>query len=208
MIKSQEIDKYIHNVLFKRNNEELTDEDLKKIKKIVLSGRTVNGEKIVYDFSDLIQLENIESCTLEFFDITDEIVSILANLTKLKTLTLNHCKLMLKEIKNGSISSLIISHTDISELAKLKECSNLEMIQFISVGCIDINHFSEVKSLKNVYIYNSEARNFSQIKELPNLEKLGIDGTKIDDECVLDEISGSVDIHNEEGYLLCSELRR
>ena len=62
-----------------------------------------------------------------------------------------------------------------------------------------------MKSLKNVYIYNSETKNFSKIKELSNLEKLGLDGTNIDAEYILDEISNYVDIHKDETYLLRSE---
>ena len=205
MIKTNEIDKYIHNILLKRNNEELTNEDLDKVKKIVLSGQNFDGEKIICDFNDFIYLKNLESCTLEFFDITDEIISILESLKNLNTLTLNHCKFVVNEIKNASISTLIISHVDTSNVPKLIECGNLETIQFISTGIVDITNFTELKSLKNVYIYNSETKNFSTIKELPNLERLGLDGTKIDDEHVLDEISTSVDVHKSENYLLCSE---
>ena len=202
MIKTKEIDKYIHNVLLKRKDTLLTEDDLKIIKRIVLSAVDFDGEKITYDFDDIKQLTNLGSCTLEFFEIDNEIVSSLSSLKRLEELNISHCKFLNSNKISCNLKTLIISYTDLNEFDILEFPEGIDTLKLIEVGKIDFNILTKLKNIKNLYIYNSEINNIKEISKLTVLSRLKLDGTKIDDEDILIKLDKNIQIQRKDVYLL------
>ena len=202
MINSKEIDKYIHELLIKPYNVKLEATDLEKVKKIVLSKLNIKNELVEYDYNDLSQLVNIEKCSLEFLDINDELVRNLNLLNFLKSLELNSCNIKTNTQINNAIETLILKDMDKSAFSMFN-CTSIDTIELIDFQKVDLLDMMSYICVKNLYIYNSNIINFEQILNMGNIKVLKLDGSKIDNEEVLDKISKEIVVQRKEEYLLC-----
>lgn len=201
MIKSKEIDKYIHEILIKPYSNELSESDLEKVKNIVLSKYNIKNEIVEYDYSDLSQLINLEKCSIEFLDITDELVEQLNTLENLKIIEINSCNLKTTLKIKDKLKKMILTNSDDSILA-LFEHTAIDTIEIMNFKTIDLNNLTHFIALKNLYIYNSNIRNFAQILNMSSVEVLKLDGSKIDDDEVLSKIGKNVSVQMREEFLL------
>lgn len=202
MIKTKEIDKYIHNVLLKKNNEKLTEEDLLKVKELVLSGVNLDNEKIVCDFEDFTKLVSLESCILEQFDITDEFVLNLNSLKNLTDLTFSHCNFLSNKKIECEIKRLIIAYTKLNGFDILKNFEIVDTLMLIEANDVDLNELIQFKNIKKLCIYNSKVINMERINEFAKLKTLKLDGSEIDNEDILLKISKDIIVQREDKYLL------
>lgn len=205
MINSIEIDKYIHELLIKPYTEGLNENDLQKVKTIVLSKYNIKNEIVEYDYSDLSKLVNLEKCSIEFLDITDELINNLNQLENLKTIVINSCKIKsIEKIKNN-IGKIIIKNSS-EDFFTLFDIPNVETIEIIGFEKIDISILSGYTRLKQLYIYNSNIMSFKQILNMTSLNTLKLDGSKIDDESIIDRISKNIFVQRKNEFLLTSEI--
>lgn len=203
MIKSKEIDKYIHELLIKPYTIELNEEDLKKVKRIVLSKYNIKNEIVEYDYSDLSKLTNLEKCSIEFLDITDELINNLNQLENLKTIEINSCKIKSVDIIKNNIEKIMLQKVD-NHFFTIFDTLNVETIEIIDFKEIDLAMLSQYVYLKNLYIYNSNIINFKQVLQMKSIETLKLDGSKIDDEEVLEKISKNVAVQRKDEFLLAN----
>ena len=207
MIKTKSLNEYIHEILLKGYRYELTSEDLKKVNRIVLTEKDNDDNVIEYDFDDLRQLTELESITLYKIVITDDLIRNLNKLPKLKTLTCNGCAFQAKETLKTSLEMLIITDSFVSNLLNFNDITNLEKIEFVNVGVLDLEQLRKFEEIKKIYIRNSKVLNFKTINEFKMLEYLNLDGSKIDDDSFMDELKSKVEIEMQEYYHLSGNLK-
>lgn len=203
LINSQEIDKYIHNFLLKSYMMELKKDDLDKVKNIVLSKYNVKHEIVEYDYSDLSKLSNLEKCSIEFLEITDELINNINMLKNLRTLEFNSCEIKTVEKVKNNLNKILLQNME-QELFLIFEGNNIETIEVIDFKNIDLSILSRFTHLKNLYIYNSSIINFSKILDMKSVEVLKLDGSEIDDEVVFNMISKSILVQKNEKFLLAN----
>lgn len=203
MIKSKAIDEYIHNILLKPHSEDLSEEDLKLVKGLIINKYNIKNEEVIYDYSDLKELINLEKCSIEFLEITDELIQNINTLNNLKIFELGHTpsKSSSEKIYN-SLSRIIMNNVNSEMLDLFENCSNVESVKLIEIkDIIDIEKIIKFKNLKYLYIYNSKVINSEFLKQFEKLQVLKLDGTKLDNDDILKEISPDVKIQKKEVFL-------
>ena len=93
-----------------KKKKKIEDNDIKKIKKITLNN--INNEFKIEEFDELKKLKYIESCTLNGFYVTNELVEVLNSLTMLHCLILNHCNFKVSQTINinNCLNMLVITY--------------------------------------------------------------------------------------------------
>lgn len=203
MIKSKAIDEYVRNILLKPHSENLSEEDLKLVKKLIINKYNIKNEEVLYDYSDLRELTNLEECSVEFIEITDELIQNINTLNNLKIFELGHTSLETSGEKIYNPLSTIIMNSVNSEMLDLFEnCSNVESVILIGINdFVDIEKIIKFKNLKYLYIYNSRIINAEFLKYFEKLQILKLDGSKLDNDDVLRRINSNVKIQKREMFL-------
>lgn len=178
--KSEIIKKIVYNKLKKDENSILKIQELDSIKSITLNNLNKNGQKINYNFLDFEYLQNLESLTLNSFQINNEIITLLNTLKHLKTLILNHCSFETDKTVLNNLEYLAITHCTNLNLSIFNRLYNIKILQIINADEININEILFAKNLENLFIHNSNIKNCSRIKDFLHLKQLKIDGSFID----------------------------
>ena len=90
-IKSEELKGILCVATDKLNFDEITEEDLKSVKKLYLPGRKLNGEPNDINLFELGALENVEELTLTDFEINNGINDVLGMIPNIKVLKFGNC---------------------------------------------------------------------------------------------------------------------
>lgn len=203
-LKTVEIDKYIHEQLIKPYSDKLTEQDLIKINKIILNKYNIKGEEIEYHYSDLKLLSNLERCSLEIIDINDDLIENLNTLKHIKTIEFSHNKIKTAKTISCNLYKIVLNFVTENVLNLIENCESVETIEIIESDGIDINDLIKFKNIKNLYLYNCRISNSGMLKSLYNLETLKLDGSKLDDENILNELSNSIKITRNISFILAN----
>ena len=155
-----------------------------------------------YDFNDLKQFKNLKELTLNGFEITEEMISNINQIDNLEILVINHCSFVTNKELISNLRRLVLTYTKINNLTNFKKCSDLENIEFIDCGDVDINNLIELKMLKEILVYNSEISNALELRNFDKLRILKIDGSKLDYENLESVISSDIEFSHEERFYL------
>lgn len=201
-IKSKDIKKYVYLKLGKKETEEVNNEELNKITFLNLNYKNFKDEINEYDFNDLKQFKNLKELTLNGFEITEEMISNINQIDNLEILVINHCSFVTNKELISNLRRLVLTYTKINNLTNFKKCSDLENIEFIDCGDVDINNLIELKMLKEILVYNSEISNALELRNFNKLRILKIDGSKLDYENLESVISSDIEFSHEERFYL------
>lgn len=201
-IKSKDIKKYVYLKLGKKETEEVNNEELNKITFLNLNYKNFKDEINEYDFNDLKQFKNLKELTLNGFEITEEMISNINQIDNLEILVINHCSFVTNKELISNLRRLVLTYTKINNLTNFKKCSDLENIEFIDCGDVDINNLIELKMLKEILVYNSEISNALELRNFDKLRILKIDGSKLDYENLESVISSDIEFSHEERFYL------
>jgi len=168
-----------------------------KLKSIVLNNFDSKGNVIQHDFE---QLKNVESCTLNRFEINDEIINKLNQMKKLKTIIFSHCIFQCERELENNIENLMIIYCKNLKVESIKNRNLIKRLMITKIENIDINELKIFENLRELSIYECEIKNFSEIKNFKSLELLKLDGSKIDNEKVLWEIQDIINIQYNKTY--------
>lgn len=201
-IKSKDIKRYVYLKLGKKETEEVNNEELNKITFLNLNYKNFKDEINEYDFNDLKQFKNLKELTLNGFEITEEMISNINQIDNLEILVINHCSFVTNKELISNLRRLVLTYTKINNLTNFKKCSDLENIEFIDCGDVDINNLIELKMLKEILVYNSEISNALELRNFDKLRILKIDGSKLDYENLESVISSDIEFSHEERFYL------
>lgn len=190
-MKSKISDKYlieaINTSLKNYGSDVLQEEDLEKVEELNLNNKTFSGVNKKIDLSQIKELKNLSSLSLQYFEINDKNVDILQGLEKLKNISLISTKYTAKkEIDLEKLNSIEIQFCEIKD-----GYQNIIMPPIIKIkdgGMVNLNEIQNKENIRKIVINNCEIKQFSKILEFTSLKSINIDGSKIDNSDILSEI--------------------
>lgn len=167
------------------------------LKNKVLNKFDAKGEIIEHDFE---QLKELETCTLNQFEVNDEIIKKLNEIKTLKMLIFNHCVFKNEEKLEGDIENLIITYSKKIKFENIKNPKKIKYLMLNKIESIDINELKIFENLEEISIFECEIKNFSEINNFKNLKELKLDGSQIDNKEKLQELQNRINIQYNETY--------
>lgn len=201
-VNNEIIKSKIYSNLKKQFSEQLTDEELKKIKSITLNAKDSNQNRINYNEYDYKCLKNLETITLNGFIIDDEMITNLNYLKNLKTIIFNHCTFKNEKTINNELENLLITYSKLERFNLFKEVEKIKTLELIEVGEIDIKDITNMENIIELSIYNSKIRNSILINDFICLKKLKLDGSLVDEEKFSELLNKSIEFSYKEKYFL------
>lgn len=193
ILESPLIKEKICNALNKKENEHISIEEMKNVKKITLNKKNLDGTLNEYTINDFYNLNNIENLILNDFIIDDDMINKINCLSNLTTITLNFCKWDTGKSIDSKIKKLIITGSEMN-YEILTNYGFLENIILDYVGEVDMKYLSNIKNIEEMHIHNSKVKNSIFLKTFNNLKLLNLDGSQLDNEKVLEELKNNIKI--------------
>ena len=191
----------IYNALKKNHEEEIIEEELKKVKSISINQNNeyLNGTRI--EAKDFEYLKYVESLSLNLFEITDEFIQQINSFENITHLSLNHCIMKTDNKIISHLNSIIVTYTQNFKLNLLEDTLSPEMIQLINLERIDLKDFISYKNLKYIYIYNTQIEKPEFLNSFEQLKEVYLDGSYISEEILEQLRNKNIKAHYEEEYL-------
>lgn len=168
-----------------------------KLKSIVLNQFDAKENVIKYDFE---QFKEIETCTLNRFEIDDEIINNLNKMNNLKTIIFSHCIFQCEFELKCDIENLMIIYGKNIKFEYIKNLNIIKSLMITNNKKIDIDELKVFENIEELSLFDCEIQNFSEIKNFKKLKILNLDGSKIDNENVLNEIRDRIKIKYNKTY--------
>ncbi len=168
IIKNLELRNYLQ---FKLNKDNITIEDLEKIKEIVIDSQNIVGQYNKVYFEEVDLFKNLEKISIRNLGLTSENIERISNIKKIEFI--NGQISDIKKINN--VISLVLNNTEVDDFENIIYLSNLEELQLINIELDKFEFLEKFKNLKKLVIKN--IKNFSLAKidfELP-IEYLSIE---------------------------------
>lgn len=191
----------IYNALKKNHEEEIIEEELKKVKSISINQNNeyLNGTRI--EAKDFEYLKYVESLSLNLFEITDEFIQQINSFENITHLSLNHCIMKTDNKIISHLNSIIVTYTQNFKLNLLEDTLSPEMIQLINLERIDLKDFISYKNLKYIYIYNTQIEKPEFLNSFEQLKEVYLDGSTISEEILEQLRDKNIKVHYKEEYL-------
>ena len=132
IIKNLELRNYLQ---FKLNKDNITIEDLEKIKEIVIDSQNIVGQYNKVYFEEVDLFKNLEKISIRNLGLTSENIERISNIKKIEFI--NGQIRDIKKINN--VISLILNNTEVDDFENIIYLSNLENIIVICLLCIILN---------------------------------------------------------------------
>lgn len=182
--------------------------DIEEIENISIQDVNLMQNRLNIDLTEIKKLKNLKSVSIKFFEITDEIIEAINELKYLEHINFSMCKFKNKKMILGNLKSIIIYNCQDFAIDMLKENTEIEELQIIHSGIINIVDLNIFKDLKYLKIAHCNAISIQSISKLEDLEQLylnhleipyDIDITKMK-KLKLISLSGS-NVPNKEKYI-------
>lgn len=198
-IENETLRKYIQYKTSNYGKEDFLEEDLAKIKDVSLNQKNFTEELQEIDLSELSKIPNLEILSLQNFEINNQAIDKLKNCKNLKTLQLEVCYFDPNvELNIQQLENIIIKYCKIEDWRKIPLIKNVTIESGEKIDLEDLTNYEKVAELR---LNNLEVHNFKKILEYKNLNKLNLDGSKVDDESVMEILKSNVEIsHRDNAY--------
>ena len=167
------------------------------MKSIVLNKFDVKENVIQYDFE---QFKEVESCTLNRFEINDDIINKLEQMKNLKTIIFSHCVFTNEKKLKNNIESLMIIYGKNVKFETIECSKTIKRLMITKFENLDMDELIRFENLEELCLYECEIKNFSNIKIFKYLQSLKLDGSQIDQKEVIDEISSKIKVQYNKIY--------
>lgn len=197
-LKDKEIEKVACFKIGKFGNEELDENDLSSIEEINISNRKFSGELKNVDLREIALFPNLKSISLQYFTIDDFIIDIINKAPNLQSLQFSSCKFDSERLlKSNSLQSLLLNCCAVKDYSLIYVPPKMNII--------GDEHFrlDKIEGKENIEILAfqaSKVKGFESIRECNRLRTLTLEGTKVDDKRVLEDIKDIVEVHEAEEY--------
>lgn len=168
-----------------------------KLKTIVLNNFDAKGNIIQHDFE---QFKDVETCTLNRFEVNDEIINSLNKMRNLKTIIFGHC-VFTNEIKlENNLEKLMIIYCKNVKYSDILNTYQVKDLMLTKIGEVDIEEINKFESLEELSIFECEIKNLFAIENFKSLKTLKLDGSKIDNKEKLQDLQKTLNIQYKETY--------
>ena len=199
MFNDKEVDKKVKYKLGIFDDIEPTNEDLYKIRDIMINNLNVKDEVINTDISELVYLKKLQSLDLRGFEFNEKILEVLKSLSNLEILKLYRCQL--KDELYFDIPKLKAIVLDNCKIFNLTNFTFPENVLIVNCGTIDASKLLENRKIKDLGIKSSEIINSSSLIEMKKLKILNVDGSTLDSEDIVERLKKKkIAVSNEFEY--------
>ncbi len=189
----------IYNALKKNHEEEIIEEELKKVKSISINQNNLNGTRI--EAKDFEYLKYVESLSLNLFEITDEFIQQINSFENITHLSLNHCIMKTDNKIINHLNSIIVTYTQNFKLNMIEDTLSPKIIRLINLEKIDLKDLIAYKNLKYIYIYNTQIEKPEFLNSFEQLKEVYLDGSTISEEILEQLREKNIKVHYKEEYL-------
>jgi len=189
-------------VLLNKKIEDITEEDLKKVKTMRFTKNDINNNENNM-ISELLQIPSLETLIIYNSQITMFDARVILQLKNLNALRFENCSfdeysLSGLSIENN-IESLSFVDCNINEYKNFLG-NNLTNLEIINSEKITINNIIS-NNLKNLYLSNCIIDDFNQFNKLSNLETLFLLNIRIKDLSFINNIPNLKTVYVTSGYV-------
>ena len=189
-IKSEDFKELICIELDKDLIEDVSDEDLNKIENFTLNKYNISGELSDINLQEIQFLKNLKSLTVSAFDINNDFISIINNMPYLELVQFSFCNFNTNLSISPKIKNLIVDNPNSFNESII---NNNEFIRIISHN-FDFRKIINFTNIKDLYLQNCNITNIELLNNYTSLELLNIDGSKINNEQFLKQLSQKIEI--------------
>ena len=152
---------------------------IEEIEDISIQDINLMQNKLNINLREIVKLKNLKNISLKFFEITDEIIEAINKLEYIEFIEFSMCIFKTKSRLSSKLKSIIIYNCQGFKFDILKENTNLEELQLIHSGIVDINNITNFKNLKFLKVANCNVISIPNINVLENLEQLYLNHIEI-----------------------------
>lgn len=189
--------------LLKMGNEIITNDDLAKITELGLNNVTFSDKPKEISLHELKKFPNLHILTLQNFLLKDDELKLISEFKNLKTLHIASCQIesdashQFPSLENLSIST-----------SQFKDFPKIILPKIVTVNSINRNinleEFQGIENVESLRLTNiKRIQNFDVVSHMMNLVVLNIDGSKVDNKNVLEEIKKRIPVsHESHSYMI------
>ena len=179
IIKSKDFKEMIYLILRKPYTEPLFQKDLEKVRSITLQSSKLSDEKTDIILSEIALCENIEDLLICGFEIDEDFLDVINELSKLKVLQFSECTFFSQKKLRTFMNMLVLDRCENLGIA----VGNSRKIRIIGQNrsLIDLNDLGELNNVEELYLNSLDIFNISKVRELSGLRMLDLSGSSIDD---------------------------
>lgn len=190
IVLDEEIAKAVKYQLGDLNQKVFEEQDLEKIQELNLNNHTFLGENKNINLYNLDFFSNLRILTLQYFDINNDIVNLINSCKNLRQLQLSSCNCSFDiELKNDRLDNLFINCCKVNNYSKINAPRIFSIVGDSNLNLIKLNGKEKVQSLS---LLNCKINNFKAIHDFKQLVILNLDGSVVDNEKLLENISTKV----------------
>lgn len=180
----------------------------KEIEELNLTNKNFLGNTLNINLEEIVELEELKTLSIKFFDITDEVIDSINTLKKLCKIEFYMCDFKTNKVINGNIRDVTIYCCKGFKQNILNDCINLEILELTNSGITDVNDLLLYKKIKSIKIRDCSLISLPKISALTDLEYIYLNN--IDIQCDFEiskmkklkyiSLNGS-DIPDKESYI-------
>lgn len=176
-------------------SEKINDRNLSRIIKLKMCTSDINNieevedisiqdinlmqNKLNIDLTEIVKLKKLKNLSLKFFEITDQVIETINQLEHIKRLEFSMCIFKNKIELSEKVQSVIIYNCQDFNTNMLNKNTDLEELQLIHSGIVDISNIKKFKKVKYLKIAHCNAISIPSITALENLEQLYLNHIEI-----------------------------
>ena len=182
MLDNLFLNRYIHYLLKKPVQEEMTPSDFQNIKRLVLNKFNIGDVTIVSSISVLEKFPHLESLSIEQLLIDDAMVEWLNQQKFLQALEMGHCKKYTTHQIATPINSLFLNNMTPDTIHMFTHDNGLQQLTLNKIEGVDMQEIIKFANIRDLKLFSCKVRNTLYINQLENLNRLTIEGTTFDNE--------------------------
>lgn len=153
--------------------------NIEKIEEISIQDINLMQNKLNINLTEIVKLKNLKKLSLKFFEITDEVIESINQLEHIKRLEFYMCIFKNKIELSKKIQSVIVYNCQDFNINILNKNTDLEELQLIHSGIVDIGNIKKFKKMKYLKIAHCNTISIPTIAVLENLERLYLNHIEI-----------------------------
>lgn len=175
---SEIVDKNLERIIkLKLCTEEINN--LEQIEEICIQDINLMEKKLNIDLKEISKLKNLKRLSLKFFDITDEVFDTLNSLEYLEELEFDMCNFKTEKQLSEKIRYVSIYNCIEFKINILYSCINVEELEIVHSGLININDLKKFERLKLLKISNCNLVSIEKINDFEELEELYLNNLEL-----------------------------
>ena len=153
--------------------------DIEEVEDISIQNINLMQNRLNIDLTEIVKLKKLRNLSLKFFEITDEFIEAINQLEHIKRLEFSMCIFKNKIELPEKVESVIIYNCQDFNTNMLNKNTDLEELQLIHSGIVDISNIKKFKKVKYLKIAHCNAISIPSITALENLEQLYLNHLEI-----------------------------